>query len=124
MSSLNLRTVAAAAALLQAATAGTALAQQVAPAPAIQTASLPSAGAVAAFYNRWSTPLWFRGGAVNPAANGLVAILKRAQFDGLASGPHLASLVEAAIARAATGSPADVAAAEQVLSAAWVTYVQ
>lgn len=124
MSLLTLRSVAAAAALLQVAAAGPAVAQQATPASAIPSASLPSAGAVAAFYNRWSTPMWFHGGTVNPAAGRLTAILKRAQFDGLASGPQLASLVEAAIARAAGGNPADVAAAEQVLSAAWVTYVQ
>ena len=115
---------AACAGLLLSTAAAPALAQQAAPASAIQSATLPSAGAVAAFYNRWSTPMWFRGGVANPAAGRLVTILKRAQFDGLASGPQLASMVEAAIARAASGNPADVSAAEQTLSSAWVTYVQ
>ncbi len=101
-----------------------ATAQILAPAAAVQPASLPSASAVAAFYSKWSTPMWFRGAAANPAAGRLVAILKRAQFDGLASGPQLASQVETAIARASSGSPADVMAAEQTLSAAWVMYVQ
>lgn len=102
-----------------------ALAQAGAPAAAIQAASLPSTGAVTAFYNTYrSAPMWFRGGAANPAAARLVAILKRAQFDGLASGPQLAAQVEAGIARAASGSAADVMAAEQTLSAAWVLYAQ
>ena len=124
MNSLTLRSIACAAALLQAGVSGAAMAQQAVPAMPIQSATLPSAGAVTAFYSRWSTPIWFRGGAVNPAAGRLVSILKRAQFDGLASGPQLASQVEAAIARAASGSPAEVMAAEQTLSAAWVMYVQ
>src|SRR5688572_3758600 len=91
----------------------------------MQPASLPSSGAVSAFYKTYrSSPMWFRGAAANPAAGRLVAILKRAQFDGLASGPQLASQVEAAIARASTGNPADVMTAEQTLSSAWVMYVQ
>ncbi|MEO7365135.1 MAG: L,D-transpeptidase family protein [Sphingomicrobium sp.] len=85
---------------------------------------MPAAGPVAAFYSKWSRPLWFRGAAATPAAATLVTILKRAPLDGLASGPQLASQVEAAIARASTGAPADVKASEQTLSAAWVTYVQ
>src|SRR5688572_23998944 len=124
MNSLTLRSIACAAALLPTGVSGAAMAQPVVPASSIQSATLPSAGAVTAFYSRWSTPIWFRGGAVNPAAGRLVSILKRAQFDGLASGPQLASQVEAAIARASSGSPADVMAAEQTLSAAWVLYVQ
>jgi murein L,D-transpeptidase YcbB/YkuD len=99
-------------------------AQPAVPTAAIQPASLPSASAVAAFYSKWSTPMWFRGGIAKPAAGQLVSILRRAQFDGLASGPQLASQVEAAIARASSGSPADVMAAEQTLSSAWVLYVQ
>src|SRR5687768_540646 len=99
-------------------------AQPAVPTAALQPASLPSARAVAAFYSKWSTPMWFRGGIAKPAAGQLISILKRAQFDGLASGPQLASQVEAAIARASSGSPADVMAAEQILSSAWVLYVQ
>ena len=128
MNSQTFRSIACAALL---ASGGAAIAQtapipaQQAPAGvAIQPASLPTAGAVTAFYNKWSAPLWFRGGVANPAAGRLVAILKRAQFDGLASGPQLASQVEAAIASASTAKPADVMAAEQALSSAWVLYVQ
>ncbi|HEU4704955.1 MAG TPA: hypothetical protein VFS45_04530, partial [Sphingomicrobium sp.] len=111
--------------LIPAVGATAASAQSVVPGAMVQSASLPSAGAVTAFYNTYrSAPMWFRGGTASPAAGRLVSILKRAQFDGLASGPQLASQVEAAIARAATGAPADVMAAEQMLSAAWVMYVQ
>ena len=91
----------------------------------MQAAGLPVSSAVTAFYNNWRTsPIWFRGGTPKAAAGQLVSILRRSHFDGLANGPQLASQVEAAIARAATGRPADVMAAEQILSTAWVTYVQ
>ena len=65
-----------------------------------------------------------RGGVPDAAAGQLIAVLKRAPFDGLASGPQVAAQVEQAIARAASGNPADITSAEQTLSAAWVLYVQ
>ncbi|HVM37588.1 MAG TPA: L,D-transpeptidase family protein [Sphingomicrobium sp.] len=99
-------------------------AQPLAPLPAA-SATLPAAGAVSAFYSRWrAAPIWFQGPVARPAARQLAGILRRAPLDGLASGPQLAAEVEAAIARAASGNPAAVAAAEQTLSAAWVMYVQ
>lgn len=125
MNSQMLRSLAYASMMLPALGTTAAPAQQAISGAVVQPASLPSAGAVSAFYSTYrSSPMWFRGGAANPAAGRLVSILKRAQFDGLASGPQLASQVEAAIARAASGNPADVMAAEQTLSAAWVMYVQ
>ena len=125
MKSRFLRSMTCATMLIPAVGATAASAQSLVPGAMVQSASLPSAGAVTAFYNTYrSAPMWFRGGTASPAAGRLVSILKRAQFDGLASGPQLASQVEAAIARAATGTPADVMAAEQMLSAAWVMYVQ
>ena len=128
MNSHPLRSIAYAALLAHGGVAVAQVAPPAAPQPpagvAVQPASLPTAGAVTAFYSKWSAPMWFRGGVANPAAGRLVAILKRAQFDGLASGPQLASAVEAAIARASTGKPADVMASEQALSSAWVLYVQ
>jgi murein L,D-transpeptidase YcbB/YkuD len=129
MNSKTLRSLACAAVFFQGGTAFAQTAPVAAPpplaSPAIATpVSLPTAGAVSAFYNKWSAPLWFRGGVANPAVARLVSVLKRAQFDGLSSGPQLASEVEAAIARASTGKPADVKASEQVLSSAWVLYVQ
>ncbi|HVL79593.1 MAG TPA: L,D-transpeptidase family protein [Sphingomicrobium sp.] len=87
--------------------------------------SLPAASAVAAFYDTWRTqPIWFRGGAVSPAANQLVQILRRAPFDGFALGPQLAAQAEAAILQARSGNPQAIAAAERTLSTAWVAYVQ
>ncbi len=128
MKSQLLRTIACATMIVPALCATAASAQLAQPAPAVAVmhpASLPSASAVSAFYKTYrSSPMWFRGAAANPAAGKLVAILKRAPLDGLASGPQLASLVETAIARASTGQAADVMAAEQTLSSAWVTYVQ
>ena len=79
---------------------------------------------VGTFANFTAPKIWFRSGAADPAVNQLVAILKRAPFDGLAAGPQLAAQVEAALARAQGGNPQDVANAERVLSSAWVAYVQ
>ena len=95
------------------------------PAPPVQAAALPSSSAVAAFYSMHRiAPMWFRGASPTPAAQRLVAVLQRAQVDGLAAGPQLAAQVQSAIARAATGKAADVMASEQLLAAAWVLYVQ
>lgn len=124
MKSQTFRSIAYATIALQIGVAAPSLAQIGAPTAAIQPASLPTAGAVTAFYSRWSAPMWFRGATPNAAAGELVSILKRAPFDGFSTGPQLASQVEAAIARASTGNPADVKAAEQTLSGAWVLYVQ
>ena len=86
---------------------------------------IQAATSVSAFYSNWSAPkIWFRNGAVDPAAAQLISILKRAPFDGLASGPQLAAQVEAALAQAQSGKAEDVAAADRVLSSAWVEYVQ
>jgi L,D-transpeptidase YcbB len=92
------------------------------PAPVTVT---PAASAVAAFYNTYRTqPIWFRGGADNPAVGQLIAILQRAPFDGFAAGPQLALDAQAAVAKAHSGNAADLAAAERSLSTAWVQYVQ
>jgi hypothetical protein len=99
--------------------------QAAVPSAASQAVSLPTMGAVAAFYNQWKTePMWFRGAVPTAAANQLPAILRRSTFDGLGSGPQIAAQVEAAIRQAASGASADVMAAERTLSAAWVLYVQ
>ena len=57
------------------------------------------------------------------ATHQLVAILQRAPFDGFPEGPALAAQVQTAVSRAAS-DPGAKAAAEQTLSAAWVSYVQ
>ena len=125
MNSHSLRSLACAALLFDVGAATAASAQQAVPSAAIQTASLPSAGAVSAFYNNWTAPpIWFRGGAPDAAIPQLVNILKRATFDGLATGPQLAAQVDAAVAQAQSGKAADIAAAERVLSTAWVEYAQ
>jgi len=88
-------------------------------------AGVPAATSVSAFYSNYKAPsIWFRNGVADPATAQLVAILKRAPFDGLASGPQLAAQVEAAIAQAGSGRAEDVAAAERILSTAWVEYAQ
>lgn len=63
------------------------------------------------------TLVWLRDINTRFAAAKLVEILKRAPVDGLAQGPQLAASVEAAIA---SGTPAD----DQIISTAWVRYVQ
>ncbi|HEX6219427.1 MAG TPA: L,D-transpeptidase family protein [Sphingomicrobium sp.] len=92
--------------------------------PAATSTNLTVMSAVSSFYNQYKPSIWYKGGAVSPAAAQLVTILRRAPIEGLSFGPQLADQVEAAMRQAATGAPADVASAEQTLSAALVTYVQ
>jgi murein L,D-transpeptidase YcbB/YkuD len=90
-----------------------------------QSAAVTAATSVASFYDTWqSHTVWFRNGANAAAIAQLTAILQRAPFDGFAAGPQLAAQVQAAAARASSGNPADIENAEQVLSSAWVQYVQ
>ena len=94
------------------------------PMASAQAMSLPTAGSVAAIYNQYKMkPIWFRNGAPSVAATQLVQILRRAPVDGLGSGPQLADQIQAAV-QAASGNPAAVEAAEQLMSSAWVLYVQ
>ena len=106
------------------AAAAPAVAQPAAAVPA-GISAVAAGSSVTAFYNQWRpAPIWFQSGMPKPAVSHLIAVLRRAPFDGLSSGPVLAAQVEAALARAASRRPADVAAAEQAVSAAWVQYVQ
>ncbi len=84
-------------------------------------ASMSQAGAaVAQFYEvRRNAPLWLDGGRPTQSAATLVAILKRSPLDGLAIGPQLANRIEAALA-----DPSARGEAEQLMSTAWVLYVQ
>ena len=94
------------------------------PGAAIQL-SPSAAQAVDSFYaSRGGAPLWLRSGADSAAARELIGILDRAPIDGLASGPALASQAQALISRAQSGDPAALGAAERVLSAAWVSYIE
>lgn len=73
---------------------------------------------VAPFYAaRPGALVWLRDADSRAATAKLVDILKRAPIDGLAEGPALASSVETALA---SGTPAD----DQIISTAWVRYVQ
>lgn len=95
------------------------------PQPAVSTShNLSIMSSVTSFYNQYRTQIWFKNGAASPATAQLATILRRAPIEGLSFGPQLADQVEAAVRQAATGAPANVASAEQVLSAALVTYVQ
>ena len=74
----------------------------------------PPHAAAARFYAaRQNGPMWFRPGSNGEAAAQLASILRRAQLDGLANGPELASQVEAALVQARTGDKAKMAAAER-----------
>jgi len=116
--------VAASAAALAA--PGAAVAQEAAAVPMapVQGMSLPTAGSVAAIYNQYKMkPIWFRNGAPTIASTQLIQILRRSPVDGLGSGPQLADQIQSAV-QAAAGNPAGVEAAEQLMSSAWVLYVQ
>jgi murein L,D-transpeptidase YcbB/YkuD len=90
----------------------------------VASASQPS-DAVAAFYtSRSGAPLWLRGGDVSSAALEFVGILQRAALDGMPSGPELAQQAQALLDRAQSGDPAATAAADRLLSTAWIEYVQ
>ena len=94
-------------------------------APSAMAASQGAAGAIDAFYAaRRNAPLWFEGGRESVAARELVEILRRAPIDGLASGPQLAGRIEQTIAAARSGDRQAIAAAEWMMSSAWVLYVQ
>src|SRR6476469_3920644 len=95
----------------------------IAPAP-VSAPSLAVAPDVAAAYDTYHVqPIWFRAGPDSPAIAQLVAILQRAPFDGFAAGPQLAAQVQAASA-GVRANPATAAAAERIVSTAWVRYVQ
>ena len=90
-----------------------------------QSAAIPVATAVAAFYDTWhAQPIWFRNGPDTAAIAQLTTILQRAPFDGFPEGPQLAEEVQAAAARANSGKPGDITEAERTLSSAWVAYVE
>ena len=86
--------------------------------------SLPVSGEVTAVYDEFRIqPIWLGNGPDNPAIQQLVAILRRAPFDGFVDGPQLADQVQAAVAQA-RADPAAVGTADRILSTAWVRYVQ
>ena len=94
--------------------------------PGAAVAISPSAAqAVDSFYaSRGGAPLWLRGGADSSAARELIGVLDRSELDGLDNGPELAARAESLMAQAQAGDPAALRAADRLLSAAWVSYVQ
>jgi hypothetical protein len=104
----------------------TTVAAQVAGTPASSPAlsSLQANDDISRFYNASkNAPIWFRSGQAE-AAPLLATILKRSAIEGFSRGPQLAAEVEAAIAKAQTGDPAALQAADRTLSVAWIAYVQ
>lgn len=90
-----------------------------------QAALLPAASETAAFYGKWhAQPIWLRGGPDSSVVAQVVSVLQRAPFDGFAAGPQLAAQVQTAVAQARSGKASDIAAADQLISSAWVQYVQ
>ena len=87
------------------------------PAPALTPAPVVDSDVGPFYAAHPGTLVWLRDVDSRMAAAKLVGILKRAPIDGLAQGPALASSVEAAIA---SGTPSD----DQIISTAWVRYVQ
>ena len=81
--------------------------------------------AVNAFYaSRANAPLWLRVGADASAARQLIDTLQRAPLDGMPGGPALAAQAQALLARAQSGEPSAQAAADRLLTSAWVQYVE
>jgi L,D-transpeptidase YcbB len=68
--------------------------------------------------------LWVTDGRATEGATALLGVLRRAQLDGLDSGPALAARAETLLQRAAAGDPRAAAEADQLLSTAWIRYVQ
>jgi murein L,D-transpeptidase YcbB/YkuD len=93
------------------------------PPPPAPVQVVPSEPIEAFYYRHGNAPLWFRNAETAAAGARLSAILKRAPIDGFTAGPQLAAGVDAVLAKATT-SPAAAAAADRVLSRAWVAYVQ
>ena len=93
--------------------------------PELPGAAIQVSPSVDAFYaSRHGAPLWLRSGADSGAARTLIGVLERSPLDGLGNGPALAAQAQALLARAQAGDPAARTAADRLLSAAWVSYVQ
>jgi murein L,D-transpeptidase YcbB/YkuD len=90
-----------------------------------QSFGVPVDPGTSAFYaSRRGAPLWLRDGPDSPAARELISVLMRAPIDGFAAGPQLAQQAQALMARASAGDQGALASADQLLSSAWVRYVQ
>ena len=93
--------------------------------PELPGAALQVSPSVDAFYaSRHGAPLWLRSGADSSAVRALMGVLERSPLDGLGDGPALAARAQALLGRAQAGDPAALAAADRLLSTAWVSYVE
>jgi L,D-transpeptidase YcbB len=88
------------------------------------SAFIPAADpGTASFYaQRRGALLWLAKGPDGAAVRELFRVLHRSSLDGFAGGPLIAAQAEGLIARAGD-DPAALAAADQLLSSAWVRYV-
>ncbi|MBA3677729.1 MAG: L,D-transpeptidase family protein [Sphingosinicella sp.] len=86
--------------------------------------SAPSSDLEAFYGSRNYRPLWIQDGFVISEAEQLLDILRRADLDGMESGPELAHRLEDTIENARSGDPAQLRRVDLQLSNAWVDYVQ
>lgn len=68
--------------------------------------------------------MWVANGRPSEGAIALLDVLRKAPLDGLDSGPALAARAESLLQRASAGDGAAATEADQLLSSAWVRYVQ
>ncbi len=87
-----------------------------------QLATFAQGPAFHAYYKLYRGPQWFAEGGA--AATQLASVLRRSALDGFPQGPSLAAQVESATQAALAGDKAQLALAEQLLSAIWVSYVE
>jgi hypothetical protein len=87
----------------------------------VQSDRLPTAPAVAAFYEGRAEPLWLRS---PEAIRTLLKELRFSPVDGFHQGPDLASAIERALGDAEQGIPGAAREAEWLMSSAFVLYVQ
>jgi murein L,D-transpeptidase YcbB/YkuD len=85
-------------------------------------AEFAQGAAVHAYYRRYRGPDWFKDDGA--AAARLATVLRRAQLEGFVQGPILASEVESAALAAKSEDKGARSAAEELLSAILVTYVE
>jgi len=86
------------------------------PGMALQSSPISVQGLDSFYARRGNAPLWL--GSNTAAASALISVLERSSLDGFAEGPTIARQVQALIARG------DTAAADRLLSAGWVGYVE
>jgi murein L,D-transpeptidase YcbB/YkuD len=82
---------------------------------------LPTASAVARFYDARQQPLWLRSPA---AVEALLQALHTAEVDGFAEGPELAGAIERLLGEAQAGVPGAAREAERLMGNAFVLHAQ